>query len=333
MRVCVFGAGAIGGHIAARLALAGETVSVVARGAHGEAIRRDGLTLRDASGEINLRMPASADPAELGPQDAVIVTVKGPALGEVAERIGPLLGPETPVVFAMNGVFWFYEHGLVEPVRGFPRERLDPGGRLARSIGPERSLGCVVITAAEVDAPGVVRVTSSGPGTLILGEPDGSRSARSTALVEALARAGFAARLTDDIRSEMWSKLAFLAGMAPVAALTGATARAVLANPELHELVRRIVEEVLAVARAAGSRPALDLAARLDPSKAPDHKPSLLQDLERGRPMEIDHTVAAVEDLARALAVPTPVLDIVASLLEERARRAGTHGDPAAMPG
>jgi 2-dehydropantoate 2-reductase len=328
MRICVFGAGAIGGHLAVRLAEAGQAVSVAARGAHGEAIRRDGLTLRDATfGDVTVKVPCSEDPALLGPQDAVIVTVKSPALPEVAEKIGPLLGPDTPVAFAMNGVFWFYEHGLPAPIPGFPRERLDPGGRLAAAIGPQRALGCVVISAAEVAAPGVVRITSPRRGSFILGEPDGTASARCTALVEALARAGFDARLTTDIRGEMWSKLAFLAGLAPVAALTGGTARAVLGEIELHEIVRRIVEEVLVVARAAGSDPILDVAARLDPAKAPDHKPSLLQDLEQGRPMEVDVIVAAVRELAQALRVPTPTFDVVASLLEARARTAGLYDD------
>lgn len=325
MRVCIFGAGAIGGHLAVRLAEAGEEVSVVARGAHGEAIQRSGLTLRDASGESTVRVPCSENPALLGPQDAVIVTVKSPALPDVAEKIGPLLGPETPVAFAMNGVFWFYEHGLPAPLPGFPRERLDPGGRLAAAIGPQRALGCVVISAAEVVAPGVVRVTSPRRGTFVLGEADGSESARCRMLVESLGRAGFEARLTTDIRTEMWSKLAFLAGLAPVATLTCSTARGLLADPRLREIVGRIVEEVLAVAHAAGSAPVLDIAARLDPAKAPDHKPSLLQDLEQGRPMEVDVIVTAVRELARALEVSTPTFKVVGTLLEARARDAGLY--------
>jgi len=325
MKICVYGAGAIGGHLAARLAKAGESVSVIARGAHLKAMQERGLTFIGHDQRFTVHPLATDDPAKAGPQDLVIVAVKAPALPEAADRIGPLLGPETPVVFAMNGIPWWYFHQLPGPHRDRRLERVDPDGRIWRQIGPERAIGCVVYSANEVTEPGVVH-NESARNRYILGEPDGTVSARCRHLSEALVKGGVEAPVAADIRAAIWAKLAGNVAFGPTAALTGATLDAIGKDPELNQLGRQMVAETAAVAAALGVKLGPELDRIMDPNlPRPAHKPSLLQDLERGRPMEIDGMLGTLQDLARLANVPTPQFDAVLALLQQRARMAGLY--------
>ena len=316
MRVCVFGGGSIGGLLAAQLARDGREVSVVARGAHLRAMQSDGLRLRTPEGEFLTRPAATDDPAALGAQDLVVVATKTTALPQVAAAIGPLLHPGTRVAFAVNGVFWFYAHGLAAAP---DVARLDPGGVLARAVGAGRALGIVVHASAEVVAPGLV-VNPNG-GRMVVGDAMPGASERAREVAAALACPGLAVTATDDLRRAMWAKLARNVGSSPIACLTGADSTAVAAVPALRRMAERLRGETLAVAAAQGY-PGITLEAGRTVSPAP-MKPSMLQDLERGRPLEIETQLAAVQDLGRQAGVSTPVLDTLLPLLVLRARVAG----------
>ena len=322
MKICVFGAGAIGGHLAARLAKGGAEVCVVARGAHLAAIQERGLSVRAPDGAFSAVVRASADPAELGPQDAVLVTTKAPALASVAETIGPLLRPDTPVVFALNGIPWWYFDGHGGALDGTRLEALDPGGAVRRAIGPARTLGCVVYSACTVVEPGVIHVEHAR-NRLVLGEPDGSVSARARAIAAALEAGGITMEIAADIRSAVWSKLLLNLASGPIAVLTGAAGQVNLTEPAIERAVRAIYAEGEAVARALGCTPVVDVGRSLANSRGNGHKPSILQDLELGRPMEVATIFDATLQLARLVGVPTPTLDFVVALARTRARTAG----------
>jgi len=324
MKVCVFGAGAVGGHLAGRLAKGGARVSVVTRGAHLAAIQANGLTVEAADGEIHARVEATDDPKRLGAQDAVLVTVKAPALASVADAIAPLLGPETPVAFVVNGIPWwyFYRHGGALDGRRLPL--IDPEDRMWNAVGPERAIGVVAYSACAVVRPGVVRVENRN-SRVVLGEPDNRRSARVAALAESLAAGGIGAEVSERIRDAIWSKLRLNMVSAPFAVLAQAAIKDVFVEPPMAEAARRVAAEVVAIAEAMGCHPAHD-ANREAPAHRPmDHKPSLLQDLERGRPMEIDAMLGAPLELARLAGVATPTLDLLVSLVKVRARMAGLY--------
>ncbi len=325
MKICIYGAGAVGGHLAARIGTTGADVSAIARGAHMEAIRRNGIVLLSGEERIVTRLRCSADPRELGTQDAVIVTVKGPALPAIVDGLKSLLGEGTIVVYAMNGIPWWYFAGLDGPHADVRIPFLDPGGRLWDEVGIARTVGCVVASANEVIEPGVVRHRPPR-SRFTLGRPDGGSSDRVRALAGVLTAAGLEAPVTADIRSAIWRK--FLTGnmaVSVLAALTGATADGIQANPETQALCQRIVREGLAVARALGTELAdYDPVVALDPRNiAPGIRPSMLQDLELGRPVEIDSFVTAVQFLAERVGVATPTFDTVAAILKMRARQAG----------
>jgi 2-dehydropantoate 2-reductase len=327
MRICIFGAGAIGGYLAARLARAGRDVSLVARGPHLQAIRANGLTLETPQERFTVNPRASDDPAKLGPQDLVVITAKTPALPEVARRIEPLLGPDTPVVFGVNGVFWFYGDGFAPGGVALDTSRLDPDGLLARHIGRGRALGMVIYSPNEVIAPGMVRNRRTHGNRFVLGEPvadpSGKRLARIVAMLDGC---GFAVEASPDIRLEMWKKLARNVSGSPLCALTGADGGTLVADDDLRRLSAELMRETLAVAAAHGFT---DLGA--DPEElrqhrsSTGHKPSMLQDMERGRPIEFDSMLGILRDFARQANVPTPVLDIVAPLLAMRAKVAGCY--------
>jgi 2-dehydropantoate 2-reductase len=324
MRVCVYGAGAVGGHIAGRLAKAGADVSVVARGAHLAAIQASGLTVRVRDGDIRARIRASDDPATLGPQDAVIVTAKAPALPSVAAGIGPLLGADTPVVFAMNGIPWWYFHAHGGRLDGRRLDLLDPGGALREAVGLERVLGGVVYTGCIVVEPGVVRVADL-MDFLVFGEPDGSESARVSALAKAITAGGLRTDVTRDIRSAIWTKLLINLSTGPFAVLTQTPSSGYYAEPAITEAVRRIYAEASSVARALGCEPQADPEASIQRGRGSHHRASPLQDLEAGRPLEIDGVYGGFQELARLAGVPTPTLDMLVALMKVRARGAGLY--------
>ncbi|WP_270936034.1 ketopantoate reductase family protein [Falsiroseomonas oryzae] len=323
MRIAVYGAGAIGGHIAARLARGGAEVSLVVRGAHLAAIRANGLTVHAHDGTHHSRPRASDDPAELGPQDAVIVTVKSPALPSVAAGIAPLLRADTPVAFVMNGIPWWYfdRHGGPHDGRRLPEA--DPGEALRRAIGIDRTIGGVVYSATEVTAPGVVH-SEHANNRVILGEPDGRVSDRARAIAAVLEAGGMPSPVSADIRSEIWCKLLGNLANGPLCVLAGMGVRDTLADPLLRDAARRSAEEGRAIALALGrdvSEAVVDRVAGANMA----HKPSMLQDLELRRPMEIDTLFALPLQLARLAGVPTPQLDLLVALVKQAARARGLY--------
>ncbi len=322
MRICIFGAGAIGGFLGAELAASGTDVTLIARGEHLAAMRANGLTLiRD--GETRTVHPACTDDtADAGEQDVVIVTLKAHTAPAAVEAMGPLLGPETAVVTAVNGIPWWYFHGIEGALADHRLESVDPGGRQWDAIGPERAIGCVLYPATEIAEPGVIRHVAGDRFTL--GEPDGSRSERVTALAEALSKAGLKAPVRPRIRDEIWVKLWGNVSFNPISVLTGATLDQICADPDSRAVSRAVMLEAQAVGEALGIRFALDVEKRIAGAEAVGaHKTSMLQDFERGRALEIEPVVGAVAEMARLVDVATPTLDAVLSLTRARARAAG----------
>ncbi|MDA0656951.1 MAG: 2-dehydropantoate 2-reductase [Proteobacteria bacterium] len=326
MKICIFGAGAVGCHFAARLAAIGEDVSCVARGAQLQAIRANGITLHRADQPtMNERVTASDDAASLGIQDVVIVTVKGYALAGAVDGIKALLGPETPVIFAMNGILWWYFYGLDPKGRERQIECLDPGGRLWKEIGPERTLGGVIYSANMMEAPGIVRGTSPGRNWLCIGEPDGSDSER-VKKIQAVFEKADMGPIAKDIRRTLWDKLMSNMATGPISCLTGSTVADIQQTPALHDLATTMMRESMAIARALGTDIDIDPVERFEKTKGGSHKVSMLQDMEKGNPMEIDAMVGVPHELAKAAGVDTPALDIMVALLKQRARTMGLYG-------
>ena len=320
MKFCIYGAGAIGGYLAVELALSGLEVCVVARGAHLHAIRKDGLTLRIRGREKIARVAADSDPGAFGPQDIVICALKAHQAFDNAASFAPLLGPNTSVLTAMNGIPWWYFYKTGGRFEGRHLESVDPGGRQWNCIGPQRAIGCVVEPACEVTAPGVI--THHQFNRFIIGEPDGSRSNRVQVLSRMLVQAGLDAPIRDNIRWNIWLKLWGNVCFNPISALTGATLGRMIGNPELRALCKTMMLETQAVNEALGVHIAAEMMdRRLDgAAAATDHKMSMLQDLERGRSLEIDALVGVVQELGRLTGLRTPVVDAVLALIKERAR-------------
>ena len=324
MRICVYGAGAIGGHLAVRYARGGAEVSVLARGPHLAAIQRDGLTVHTSTGELHARVQASDDPEALGPQDAVVVTVKAPSLPAVAAGIAPLLKPDTPVAFVMNGIPWFYFHGIGGALEGRRLPKIDPDDAMWRAVGPERAIAGVVYAASAVIAPGVIELENPN-SRVVLGEPDGRRFAAGADDRRAQLRRWDQGGGPPAIRDEIWNKLLGNLGNAPMAVLTQVSIRDLFQEPECVEAARRVMQEAEAVANALGAKPDADHDKRIAHGRSLDHKPSILQDLELGRPMEIDGIFDAPLELARMAGVATPTLDLLVAMAKVRARAAGLY--------
>jgi 2-dehydropantoate 2-reductase len=322
MKICVYGAGAIGGLMAAWLARSGHDVSVVARGAHLDAIRRDGLRVRSKDKTDSFRIKAESDPAKLGAQDYVLVTVKAQSLTQVAETISPLLGKDTSVVTAMNGLPWWFFHGLKD--RDARLESLDPGGKLARAIPTERVVGCVIHLAASMPEPGLV--SHNMGAKLILGEPGGENTARTKRIAEALAGAGFEVVVTGAIEKEFWVKLLGNVSFNPVSALTVTTADQLIQNAEVKAYMVEIMREVLAIGRAVGVDADIDPEKRIDMARALGRfKTSMLQDLEAGKPLEIDGLLAGTLEIARKAGVRAPFTESLYGLIRARAQSTGQY--------
>ncbi len=324
MRICIYGAGSIGGYLAGRLAKGGAEVSVVARGAHLAAIRANGLRVLVADGDIHFRPAASADPAELGPQDAVVVCTKVPALPAVAAGIAPLLRPDTPVAFVTNGIPWWYFDRHGGPLEGGRVPEADPGDVLRRAVGVERALGGVIYAACSVPEPGVIEVTSR-TSKLLLGEPDGTRSGRAVALASAFKAGGLPCSVSPDIRTEVWAKLLNNLANGPLCLLSRQDIRATFRDPVVRAAALAAVKEGMAIAAALGRPVASTAEDRINLSADIPHKPSILQDLEAGRPMEIDSLLLAPLRLAREAGVPTPLLSLTGALAVQAAEAAGLY--------
>lgn len=324
MKITVYGAGAIGGHLAMRLHRTGAEVSVIARGAHLDAIRANGLTVHAVDGTHRARLAATDDPASLGPQDVVFVTVKAPALPQVAAGIGSLLGPNTPVAFVMNGIPWWYFIGLRGPHQDRSLPRIDPGDAMRGVLGPRRIIGGVVYSASAVTAPGVIEVEQP-KSRVILGEPDDTLSERVQSLASLITAGGISGEATAAIRTEIWNKLISNLAGGTLAVLTGCAPRTNYTEPAVRDASLRLMQEAEAIARAMGAAPGSNHAARLASQASMEHKPSILQDLELGRPMEVDGMFDAPLALARLGGVATPTLDLVVALCKIRAAGAGLY--------
>jgi 2-dehydropantoate 2-reductase len=321
MRICVFGAGAVGSHFAVRLALAGHEVSCVMRGPHLEATKARGLTLRSGGAELSAKVKASDDPAALGPQDLVISTLKATGLGSLATGLRPLLRDDTFVVFAQNGIPWWYDLGLSDhpppPDLGF----LDPGGALRAVVSKGRIIGGVIFSSNEIVEPGVVENFSPDRNMLLIGECDDRESERITRLRATLIEASIDSPPTPRIREAIWSKLLTNMSMSVLCLITGLTARGVREDPALRDVVPRLLDE----AQAVGQSCYASVKRVTRTGAAPEHKPSILQDYELGRAMEIDALVRAPAAFARAAGLSTPMLDLLAGLAIRQARDKGLY--------
>jgi 2-dehydropantoate 2-reductase len=322
MRICIFGAGAVGSHFAVRLALAGHQVSCVMRGAHLAAVKAKGLSLRVGDASFNAKVKASDDPATLGAQDLVISTLKATGVGSLASGLKPLLREDTPVIFAQNGIPWWYEIGLSADHPPPPDlSFLDPGGRLRAAVPKQRIIGGVIFSSNEVVEPGVAANLSPERNLLLIGECDDRKSERIERLRATLAEASIASGPVAQIREMIWSKLLTNMSMSVLCLLTGQTARAVRDEPALREVIPRLLDEANAIGQSCC--PSVKRVTRTGP--APEHKPSILQDYELGRAMEIDALVRAPAVFARAAGLSTPMLDMLAGLAIQRAREKGLY--------
>ncbi len=322
MRICIFGAGAVGSHFAVRLARAGHDVSCVMRGAHLKAAKANGLKLRVGDAEFAAKVTASEDPATLGTQDVVISTLKATGVGGLADGLKPLLRDDTAVVFAQNGIPWWYDIGV--PADHPPPPDLaflDPGGRLRAAIPKERIIGGVIFSANEVVAPGVVANLSPERNRLLVGECDDEVSERIARLRALLNEASIESPPVAQIREAIWSKLLTNMSMSVLCLLTGQTARGVRDDPAFRDVIPRLLDE----ANAIGQSCIPDVKRAIRGGQAPEHKPSILQDYELGRATEIDVLVRAPAAFARAAGLSTPTLDMLAALAIQKARDRGLY--------
>lgn len=319
MRVCIYGTGAIGGFLAARLAHAGKNVSCVARGAQLEAIRSKGLHLIEADREIGVAIPCSDTPGELGVQDVVIVTLKAHALADNVDGIASLLGPDSVIVTAQNGLPWWYFYRDASPLEGRQLASVDPGEQLWNRLGPQRAIGAIVYPAAEVVAPGIIRHAYGERFTL--GEPDGERSERVVDVGALLSDAGLQVSITDDIRAEIWLKLSVNAALNPLSVVDNSTITAIVNDPSSCERLAAMIGEAQSVAASLGVDPVMSVAELIEALRDIDgHKTSMLADFESGRPLELDALTGAILEIASKSGVATPYLSTVYDEVSQRRR-------------
>ncbi|MDB4841820.1 2-dehydropantoate 2-reductase [Planktomarina sp.] len=324
MRICVFGAGAIGGYMGVKLAEAGADVSLVARGPHLAAMKSNGLRLIEETGETTVTPIASNDPADLGVQDYIIVTLKAHSVPAVVPKMAPLIGPNTTIVSGVNGVPWWYFHGVGGVLEGTRLASVDPGDAQWTGFGPDKVLGCVVYPAAEVVEPGVIKHIEGN--RFSLGEPDGSKSDRAVALSQALMSAGLKAPVRPKLRDEIWVKLWGNLSFNPISALTHATLDILCTDPGTRAVARGMMVEAQEIAEKLGVKFPIDVERRIDGGAAVGaHRTSMWQDLDQGRPMEIDALVKSVQELGALTKTATPTIDTVLALTQLRAKTAGLY--------
>jgi 2-dehydropantoate 2-reductase len=326
MNICVYGAGAVGGSIAARLFASGESVSVIARGAHAEAIRQRGLTVLAGGSRIEAQVRCAGDPAELGPQDLVVVTVKGQQLPAIARPLGRMLESGAHAVFAMNGILWWFADGL--PLRLPPAfaDSLDPGGELRRCIPPDRIIGAVVNSSNEVIEPGVILNTSPQRNRLVIGAAHDASTEAVTHIAALFARAGYDAPVTPNIRQELWNKLGLYLGVSPVAALTHCALDRLVGDSAAYAMMAGLMREAIAIGDRLGFAHPGDVDSQLGFFRDKPTRPSMLQDFELGREPELAGSILAVEAIAQAMDIRAPRIDLVATLLRLKAASIGPTG-------
>ena len=324
MRIAIYGAGAIGGYLGVQLSQGGQDVTLIARGSHLQAMQQHGVKLLIGNEKRLARPRCTQSPANVGFQDYVLITLKAPASCQIVEAIQPLLGPQTAVVTAVNGIPWWYFFQLDGPWRDRRLASVDPGGRQWDRIGPQRVIGCVVYPAVEVVEPGLIRHV--GGDRISLGEPDGSKSQRVTRLSQIMRQAGLKAPIRTQIRNEIWVKLWGNLSFNPLSALTGATLDVLATDPGTRAVARAMMLEAGAIGHRLNVRFGIDVDRRIAGAAAVGaHKTSMLQDLERGRPMEIDAMLTVVQELGRLVKVNTPTIDVILACVQQRARSAGCY--------
>jgi len=326
MKIVIAGAGAIGGYIGARLALAappGVEVVLFARGAHLKAMQERGLRVMSPDGDFEVRPAVTGDIASIGPADVVFLGVKAHGLTGLAPQLAPLLGPDTVVVSTQNGIPWWYFHGIGGELEGFRLDRVDPGGTIAAAIEPRRVVGSLAYFATDIVAPGVIRHTEGDK--ISFGEPDGSKSDRVRAIAGPLMAAGFRCPINARFRHEIWVKLLGNVAFNPISALTRGTLEELVRHPDVSQTVRAIMAETEAVAARLGIELPISIDQRMaGAEKVGAHKTSMLQDLEAGRPMELEAVVGAVVELGDRFGVPVPAMRTVyacAKMLDDRRRQ------------
>lgn len=324
MKVCVVGAGAIGGYLGAKLVRAGADVSLVARGAHLAAMRANGVRVMAEDEDFTEHPRCTDDPGELGPQDYVIVALKAHSVPGCVDMMQPLLGNDTAVVTAVNGIPYWYFHQHGGEFAGRTLETVDPGARQWERLRPERAIGCVVYPATEIVEPGVIKHVYGDK--FPLGEPTGGRSERIERLSALMEQAGLKAPIRDNIRDEIWLKLWGNLCFNPISALTHATLDVIAHDPGTRAVARAMMLEAKAIGDKLGVHFRVDVERRIDGAGGvTGHKTSMLQDLERQRPLEIDPLVTVVHEMGRLTGIPTPTIDTVLALVQQRARVAGLY--------
>lgn len=312
MKFCIVGAGAIGGYLGAKLSLAGEEVTLIARGAHLEAIQAKGLKLILADGSSDIAQPtlATSNMADAGPQDVVILAVKAQSVPAIAPSLSTLYHADTMVVTAQNGIPWWYFRKQGGEYEGTSIQSIDPDGVVEANIGADRAIGCVVYPAAEIQEPGVIRHIEGD--RFSLGEIDGTKSDRIQQLANAFKNAGIKAPIRNQIRGELWVKLWGNLAFNPISALTRATLEEICQYPPTRELAYQMMSETQAIAEKLGVRMGVTLEQRIEGAeKVGAHKTSMLQDIEAGRPTEVDAIVGSVAELGRLMEIPTPHIDAI----------------------
>lgn len=322
MKIAIYGAGAIGGLMGAHLARAGEEVTLIARGPHLAAMQAKGLVVDHDGGEFTVRPRAVERPEDAGIQDYIVIALKAQSVPLLADKLAPMMGSQTAVVMAVNGVPWWYFYGIEGPLKDTRLASVDPGDRQWNFIGPERVIGCVVHPAAEIVEPG--RIKHVEGDRFPLGEPTNEKTERVQALSRALIASGLKAPVRADIRTEMWVKLWGNVAFNPLTALTGATLDRVCTEPGSRAVATAMMRETEAVANALGVKMPIEVERRINGAAAIGaHKTSMLQDFERGRPIELDAIVGAVCELGRLTGVPTPTIDTIYTLTKQKAEVAG----------
>jgi 2-dehydropantoate 2-reductase len=321
VKVAIFGAGAIGGLLGVKLLQAGAEVSFIARGPHLEAMRQNGITLISEGKQTTVRARCSSEPEEIDAPDFVLVTLKAHSLPAAAPQIAKLLGPGTALMMGVNGIPYWYFYGLDGKWRDYTINSVDPGGTVWRTLPPSRVIGCVIYPAAEVIAPGVIE--HSYGNRFSLGEPDGSKSERVQSLAKQLIAAGLKVPIRQRLRDELWLKLWGNLCLNPLSVLTTSTLDRLAGEPELRAVSRSMMREAQLVAEALGVKFGVDLERRIDGAlEVGAHKTSMLQDLERGRPMEVEALLGAVVELGNLTAHEMPMCRAILALTRERAHRA-----------
>jgi 2-dehydropantoate 2-reductase len=323
MRVAVLGAGAIGAYVGAALARGGTDVHLIARRDNLEAIRANGVKVLSDRGDFEAHPPATDDPSEIGPVDFVFLGLKANSYATCGELLEPLLDDDTAVIAAQNGIPWWYFHGVDGPYAGRQIETVDPGGAVTKTIPPERAIGCVVYAGTELEAPGVVRHLEGTRFTI--GEPNRTMSDRCRQFSEAMIEGGLKCPIEQDVRDEIWVKLMGNVAFNPLSALTRATMEEICRHDEARQLVATMMAETLEIAEAVGAHPQISIQKRLrGAEKVGAHKTSMLQDLEAGRPFELEALVGAVVELGQRLGLPMPVTQTLyacAKMLGEKQSR------------